>query len=159
MIDLLNKLADLLRNLLGLVKELPMPPQQNIPIDPDALLPWDTLEGAHHNVRALCDLEGLTYRDKQILTACVKVESNFDPKAIHYNRDTNYKLLSTDFGIVQINDYWHIGAGKDFPTAEYVILHPEECVRFMCKYFKRNGHLNAWVAYTTGAYQRWLNKV
>jgi hypothetical protein len=65
-------------------------------------------------------------------------------------------LSSTDFGIVQANDYWHIGPGKYFPSVEYVFTHPEECVRWMCRYYKTHGHLNAWCSYTSGAYKQYL---
>ncbi len=128
-------------------------------MNPDALLAWDTIEGAHHNVRAICDLVGLTFDQKQILTACVKVESGFDINAVHINRDGRGHILSTDYGIVQINDYYHIGAGKEFPTIEYVLANPEDCVRWMCTYYKTHGNLAAWVSCTSGAFKQWLGRV
>lgn len=144
-------------------KTMPNPPKEN----PDTLLPWDDLLGSdtnRHNVRVICDLVSLTYQQKEVLTACVKVESDFRTRITHANYTITAAngvkhLSSTDYGIVQINDYWHIGVGKDFPSPEYVLDNPEACVRFMCNYYKANGHLNAWVSFTSGAYKDWLGKV
>jgi hypothetical protein len=123
----------------------PLTPTRN----PDALqTPWSDPVVAHHNVRALCDLEGLTgtelinghhWLKKDILTACVFHESGFKVNAVNHNtelvdsgeKDANgkpilvRKVTSSDFGIVQINDYWHIGPGKDFPSVEYVLENPK----------------------------------
>lgn len=142
-------------------------PSPTDPKDPDYVYPdWSIVPNAHHNVRAICDLEGLNWEQKQILAACVYQESQFKIGAHHENyafhKDGTRYLSSTDYGIVQINDYWHIegfGPGHDFPSVEYVYGHPEECVRWMAKYYKQHGHLNAWCSYTTGAYKPWLNKV
>lgn len=129
-------------------------------MNPDVLLPdWSIIPAAHHNVRAICDLEGLDHEQKQILTACVYVESGFDINAVHYNKNGQGEITSTDFGIVQVNDYWHIGSGKDFPTVDYVMSHPEECVRWMARYYKQHGNLNAWVSFSAGLYQKYLGKV
>lgn len=133
-------------------------------MDVDFIYPdWSITANAHHNVRALADLEGLTYDQKQVLAACVYQESEFMIGATHANyiftSDGERRLSTTDYGIVQVNDYWHIGKGKDFPSVEYVMGHPEECVRWMCRYYKQHGHLNAWVSYTSGAYKQWLNRV
>jgi len=133
-------------------------------VNPDALgAPWSDTVIAHHNVRALCDLEALSYDQKEVLTACVYVESAFRINATHQNTvieaDGTRKVTSTDFGIVQVNDYYHIGAGKDFPSTDYVLANPEICVRWMARYYKTHGNLNAWCSYTSGAYKRWLGKV
>jgi len=60
---------------------------------------------------------------------------------------------------VQINDYYHIGTGKDFASVDYVMRNPEACIRYMCAYYKRFGNLNAWVSFTSGAYKKYLGKV
>jgi len=157
----------------------PPAPQPN----PDALQsPWSDPVIAHHNVRALCDLEGITgteqingthWLKKDILTACVYQESQFRINAKHENtvmedtgeKDANAKpilvrkVASTDWGIVQINDYWHIGPGKDFPSVDYVLSNSELDVRYMCRYYKEHGHLNAWCSYSTGAFKQHLGKV
>lgn len=126
---------------------------------PDTFLDWNTIEGAHHNTRVCCDLEGLNYDQKQVLTACVRVESGFNIGAVHANRDGQGRILSTDYGIAQINSYWNIGPGKAFPSAEYVLSHPEECIRFMCRSYKELGDLRLWCSYTSGEFKNWLNRV
>lgn len=140
----------------------PAPPQSN----PDALLPWDNVPGSEanrHNVRAICDLEGLTYTQKEVLAACVKVESDFETQIVHpnfaFNSEGMKYLASTDYGICQINDFWHIGPTKEFPSSEFVLANPEACVQFMARYYKAHGHLNAWVSYTSKAYLKYLGKV
>lgn len=136
------------------------PPVVPSVVNPDALLPdWSIIPAAHHNVRAICDIEGLTYKQKQVLTACVYIESGFIITAVHQNRDGKGQVLSTDYSLVQVNDYWHIGIGKDFPSVAYVMSHPEEQVRWMCQYYKQHGNLNNWCSFTSGAYLRVLGKV
>lgn len=135
-----------------------MPTQPKV-LDPDILLDWSFIESAHHNVRATCDLMGLSWNQKQVLTACVKVESGFDIRAIHRNKNEMGQVWSTDYGIVQINDYFHIGVGKDFSSVEYVLNNPAACVKYMCEYYKKHGHLNAWASFTSGAYKAVLGKV
>lgn len=142
------------------------PPLQVIldPVEPvdiehtDELYPdWNTPERARHNVRALCDLGGLNHQQKEILTACVKEESGFlvNPKP-NQNKDEHGKVWSTDWGIVQINDHFHIGPGKDFPSVDYVLTHPQVCVQWMINYYLSHGDLGAWVSYTSGAYKKHL---
>ena len=134
----------------------------------DTLLPWNMgyVNGDpnnHHNVRVLCDLCSLTEEQKNILTACVRVESDFNTQITHSNYAYTLEgvkfVASTDFGIVQINSYWNIGDGKPFPSSEYVLQNPEACVRFMCNYYKQNGNLDLWCSYTSGAYLKFLGKV
>ena len=132
--------------------------------NPDVLSPdWSDPIQAHHNVRVLCDLTGLTYEQKEVLTACVAIESNFLINAVHPNyafrSDGTKYIASTDYGIVQVNDYWHIGEGKDFPSVEYVLANPQACVQWMCNYYKQNGNLNAWCSFTSGAYKSRLGTV
>lgn len=132
-------------------------------MNPDIILPWALSMTAHHNVRALCDLMGLSYEQKQVLTACVYIESGFHVNAEHqnfkFNADGSRTLESTDYGIVQVNDYWHIGPGKEFPNVAFVLANPEACVRWMCRYYKEHGNLNAWCSFTSGAYKRVLGTV
>lgn len=121
---------------------------------PHTLL-WDTPENVRHSVRVMCDESGLSVSDKNTLCACVEVESNFNTQAVHVNKDANGKTLSTDYGIVQINDFYHIGPGKDFPSADYVLSHPEECVAYMIKMMKA-GKLDLWVSFSSGLYKKYL---
>ena len=129
--------------------------------NPDALLPWDDLLDSpnnHHNVRALCDLEGLTFAQKEVLTACVKIESDFRTQITHpnfYFDSTGVKHLgSTDYGICQWNSHYH---GSEI-TPDQALNNPEMAVRLMCKYWLA-GRMSQWVSYSSGAYKQWLNKV
>lgn len=138
-------------------------PEQTLNPNPDALLPWNTTQSfSHenfHNVRDICDLEGLTYEQKEILTACVWQESEFmtSPRP-NQNKLQDGTVWSSDFGIVQVNDYFNIGEGKPFPSVEYVITNPEACVRWMARIYKTTGALQPWASFTTGAYKAHLGK-
>lgn len=111
--------------------------------NPDLLFAWDTPENCRHNVRAIADLEGLTLDEKNDFSSTVHCESNYNPKCIHPNI-INGHISSTDFGILQINDYWHIGPGKDFPSSDFVLNNPEACVRWGAKQWKA-GNGKMWV--------------
>ncbi len=118
----------------------PIPP---VVPNPDVLGPWDTPANCRHNVRVIADMEGLTVDKKDDFSKTIHCESNYNPKCIHPNI-VNGHVSSTDFGIAQINDYWHIGPGKDFPSSDYVLNNPEACVRWMAKqWLAGNGRL--WV--------------
>lgn len=128
----------------------------------DTLTTWDTSENNRHNVRVLCDLSGLDLHSKNIITACVEQESNFynylpitNQPVKHVNLNRDGTVASTDWGIVQINDYYHIGIGKDFPSVEYVMQNPDKCVQFMIDCYKE-GKLFLWSSYKTGAYLRYM---
>lgn len=45
----------------------------------------------------------------QILKAIAKVESNFNPRAVNWNKNGTY-----DFGVMQINSSWYYTLGKDW---------------------------------------------
>lgn len=145
----------------------PSIPANPPPMNPDELLPWNTTTRLSHenwhNVRALCDLEGLSHEQKEVLTACVWRESEFmtNPRP-NQNKLKDGTVWSSDFGIVQVNDYWNIGPGKPFPTVQFVINSPEACVRWMARYYKQHGNLgvgsSGWASFTTGAYKQFLGK-
>jgi hypothetical protein len=150
------------------LKTAPMPPTaplppKPLPMNPDTLLPWNTTSSLshenYHNVRVICDLVGLTYAQKEILTACVWQESDFmtNPRP-NQNKTLSGKVWSTDYGIVQVNDYYNIGTGKPFPNVQYVLNNPEACVRWMAGIMKSTGKLQPWASYTTGAYKKYLGK-
>jgi soluble lytic murein transglycosylase-like protein len=44
-----------------------------------------------------------------ILKAIAKVESNFNPRAVNWNKNGTY-----DFGVMQINSSWYYTLGKDW---------------------------------------------
>lgn len=125
-------------------------------VDPDSIVyPWDTPAHMFHNTRVLADLAGLSVDDKNVLSACIYQESQFNNGAINHNRDSAGKILSTDWGLCQINDYYHIGEGKDFPTVQYVLENPDKVVAWMIAQ-QQHGGLKQWVSYTSGAYKAWL---
>lgn len=125
-----------------------VPKPENSPVAETLL--WNTPQHAFHSTRVVCDEIGLSYPQKNILCACVFQESRFSNKAVGKNAH------STDWGIVQINDHFNIGVGKPFPSVEYVLEHPEECVRWMARIYKNTGALQPWSSFTSGAYTQWL---
>lgn len=151
--------------------QIPHPDVQNGPVSPAApspsanpdsySYPWDTPEHSYHNARVLCDEAGLTVEEKNVLCACIYQESGFynyrpDGEPIkHENLNDDGSVSSTDWGLCQVNDYFHIGAGKDFPSVDYVMAHPNTVVEWMIKKYKA-GQLSQWSSYVTGAYRQWL---
>lgn len=131
----------------------PKPPTVN----PDTLLPWDTTSvRSHanwHNVRVICDQEGLTHEQKEDLCATVWAESEFYTKARLDNKDKRGNVWSVDAGICQWNSYWH---GKEISTEE-AFNDPEKAVRLMCAYWKR-GQQNQWVGHSSGNYKQYLGR-
>lgn len=122
---------------------------------------WSTIEAARHSVRVICDEEGLTVKQKNDLCATIGGESGWQsyyltgPKkgqpVIRENM-RNGKLWSTDRGICQWNDYYH---SKEI-SPEDAQNNNEKAVRLMCRYAKK-GQLKQWVAYSSGAYLKYLN--
>lgn len=146
--SLMQYIIDLCQNCILLLKQLQVgtfPPSSTE-------LAWDTRGNCSHSVRVLCDKSGLTVNEKNIIWACVKQESNFltNPKP-NENMDDSGHVWSTDYGIVQINDYYHIGKGKDFPSVQCVLDNPQACVQWMIDMYKE-GKLYMWSSYSTGAY-------
>lgn len=127
------------------------------PPNSDVLVPdWSIPKNAYHNTRVLCDLSGLTVEEKNIICACVFQESRFlvNPKP-NQNKDAQGKVWSIDYGIVQINDWYHIGVHKDFPSVQYVLENPQKCVQWMIDMYKAN-RLGMWASYSSNAYRQWL---
>ena len=77
--------------------------------------------GEHYNVSA------------DLLRAIAKVESNFDPNAYHENTNQYGKVISRDYGLMQINSSWFERLGE-FSINESNIYTP--CLNVM---------LGAWV--------------
>jgi hypothetical protein len=156
---------------------MPMP-EPTLPPAPAPLL-WDTPENARHSIRVICDeelpiertvlVDGLYYLPKDVITACIRQESRFrnlradgTPTRLE-NLDKAGRVWSTDWGICQVNDYWHIkGHGKpewdvrkEWESVEEVVANPEKVVRWMIRMYKA-GQLGQWVSYSSGAYVRYL---
>lgn len=121
---------------------------------PPVLL-WDTPRHAYHSTRVLCDEMGLNVAQKNEICATIYAESEFKNGAVCINEDLNGKETSRDVGLCQWNSYWHTGVGKTFPSPEYVVAHPEEAVRKMIEFYKA-GHINLWVAHSSGRYAQFL---
>lgn len=129
-----------------------MPPS----IDTPQPLPWDTQQKAYHGTRVLCDLAGLSVEEKNIICACIFQESRFKVNALNINKGSKGQTLSTDYGLCQVNDYYHIGVNKDFPSVEYVVQNPDKVVAWMIRMYQ-HGMLKQWVSYSSGAYKQWLS--
>lgn len=144
-------------------KDEPQPPQAPVePPKPTYL--WDTKEHARHSVRVICDEMGLTVQQKNDLCATVGAESGWQSyyltglkkgQPVKRENKKGGIVWSTDWGISQINDWYHIGKGKEFPSVEYVLNNPEAVIRWMCKMWKA-GHADWWIAYKSGAYRAYL---
>lgn len=155
--------------------QAPPTPVQPAPIQAPSTpaLLWDTPQNSRHSVRVVCDDRGLSltktflasngkyYVPKDVICAVIEGESQFynylsgkPLKKINYEKDGK-TVSSTDWGICQINDYYHIGTGKDFPSVDYLMAHPQEAVAFMVDMMKA-GRLTLWVAYLNGSYEKYL---
>lgn len=131
---------------------------QPAPMDPDSIIyPWDTPAHCYHNTRVIADKIGLSLAQKNILCACIYQESQFKMTAINKNRAADGTVLSTDWSLCQVNDHYHIGPGKDFPSVQYVLENPDKVVAWMAGILKQTGKLQPWVSYTSGAYLHWLS--
>jgi hypothetical protein len=88
-----------------------------------APLSWEVPKEAFKLTRIMCDELGLTYEQKNILCACIYQESGFKNRKadgspiINQNADSSGKVWSTDYGICQVNDYWHIGRARPSPRS------------------------------------------
>lgn len=125
-------------------------------------LDWETQKDSYHAVRVLCDRAGLSLEEKNTICACIYQESQFfnhlpnGQPVKHENKSAQGTTLSTDWGLCQINDYWHIGPTKDFPTVQYVLDNPDKIVSYMIDMYQHN-LLRLWSSYSSGAYRKWLN--
>lgn len=127
-------------------------------IDPDSYMnPWDTPSHIYHNVRVLCDKAGLTLQEKNILCACIYQESRFNNNAMNHNKNSGGIILSTDYGLCQVNDYYHVApTGTPFPSVAYIQQNPQAVVEWMITMYQ-HGCLKQWVSYSSGAYAQWLH--
>lgn len=135
----------------------PTSPPLPTPTNPDVLVTdWSQPKNAYHNVRVLCDLAGLSVAQKNLICACVYQESEFKNTAIDHDRNEEGVITSTDWGLCQINDFYQVGPGKPFSSAQEIVDNPQQAVQFMIDMFLA-GHLNLWVSYSSRAYVPWLN--
>lgn len=155
-------------------KPLPLPPPAPAPVPPAPPAPtpppapkydWSTKAAARHSVRVICDELGLTLEQKDTLCATVGGESGWQSyylagakkgQPVKLENKVNGQVWSTDWGISQINDHYHIGPGKSFASVEFVLNNPEAVIRWMCKQWKA-GNRNWWIAYKSGLYKQYLS--
>ncbi len=134
---------------------------------------FDTPTEAEHSVRLLCDAEALSWEQKNELAGTIWGESRFKnfkedgTPLVHLNYEEhedgtfildaegNKILSSTDYGLCQINDHYHIGAGKDFPSVDYVMQNPRKVVEWMINMYKA-GKINLWDAHLNGSYKNYI---
>lgn len=133
----------------------PQPAPVKASESPESALLWDTPANVRHSVRVLCDNSNLPVADKNIVCAVIEAESGFNNNAINLNKNTQGVVTSTDYGICQINDHYHIGPGKDFVSVDYVLTHEQEVVEWMIGLYKA-GKINLWSAYNDGRYKAYL---
>lgn len=136
--------------------EIPPVTPEIAPVSPDSIVyEWDTPQHNYHNIRVLCDEADLTVEEKNLICECIYQESQFINSAKHENKDASGQILSTDWGLCQINDYYHcLPHGTPFESAQYVVNHPSAAVQFMISMYK-NGGLKQWVSFSSGAYKQW----
>lgn len=177
LIALLQRIGDALENHLQSI--FPRPdwdePIENVPMNQPITPPpppkpapkylWDTAEAARHSVRVIADEEGLAPHDKNEMCATVGAESGWQsyylqgPKRgqpVKLENLKNGKVWSTDWGIAQINDYWWVRAFPQFPSGQYILDHPEECIRWMCRRWKTPANRPQWIAYKNGSFKNYL---
>src|SRR3990167_8209214 len=156
------QLAILVEKVSNKTPEKPVKPSENAPPPIPPVLPvklkWGTPAEARHSSRVIMDEYNLIWREKDILCAVLEAESGFNPTSVNHNLNG-----TIDYGLGQYNDgrskqgvpYW-IGPGADFKDKEEVINNPEKNVRVMIREYKKYGYPKWWVAYTSGAYRRYL---
>lgn len=135
------------------------PPQspETVPIVPVAdQLAWDTPKHAWHAVRVLCDQAKLSLEEKNRICACIYQESQFYNYFMSGQPVIHKNPTSTDWGICQVNDHYHIGPTLDFPSVDFVMKNPDKVVQWMIGKYKA-GQLKQWVSYSSGEYKQWLS--
>lgn len=110
---------------------------------------WDNQTLARMSVREICDDEGLSVAEKNLICAVIQAESGFKIDAVNKNSDN-----SVDYGICQLNSYWYIQRMK-LVTKEQALGDPEFCVRLMIKRY-RKGFLKDWAAFNNNSYKKYL---
>ena len=157
LINLMTRLVDALKdksttNIVTVPVEEPL--DVPVPVDPEKYN-WSGITESKHSVRVICDEQGLSLEGKNLICAVIQAESNFNINATNKNKNKAGVTVSTDWGICQINDYYHVGSGKAFSSVQEILDNPEKSVIFMIKMY-RAGKLGLWVAYLNGSYKKYL---
>lgn len=149
----MTKLKEILQALIDIIKALRAQPALQPKVEPKVELPPEVVEkiieppveSINDLIYRICKEEGLSKDLTNQLWNTIKGESNFNPRAINHNKDKYGKILSTDYGLCQWNDYYHIGKNKTIPTVE-LAYDPEYSVRKMAQFF-RAGKQRLWMAW------------
>lgn len=126
--------------------------QLNVPVPqiviPDQHLPEKApeVETPQQMVLRVCKEENMGEILTDQIYRTVQCESNFYSHAKRENKGENGKVLSTDWGICQYNDYYYIGPEKPIPSIDVALNDPEFCVRVMCRMFKQ-GRARDWICW------------
>lgn len=134
----------------------PPVPEAPKPVVRVAKAGWETPSTARHSTRVICDNNGLTLEQKNLICAIIMAESGFKIFAKNVNSNT-----SADYSLCQFNDgpptgeKWWIGKGKAFESVEDVYANPERQIKIMINALKNN-KLHLWAAYNNGSYKKYL---
>ena len=136
-------------------KPKPMPQPDPIPT-PQPEVPkydWSNPTTSRHSVRVICDEEGLTFDEKELICATIECESGFDKNRTNKNADG-----TVDYGICQMNTHWYIGKGKPIASIDEAINDCEKCVRVMIHAYqgKLPGYrLKNWVCFSGNYFKKY----
>jgi len=126
---------------------------QEIPDKP--VCDFSTPEKARLSTIRICAEKGLNQTQTETICGVIACESGFNINAKNENKDKNGKVLSTDFGICQYNDYYYIGENKPIPSIDVALHDPEFCVKIMIDIYlgKISGRrIKDWVCFSSGKY-------
>ncbi len=169
--DTLNGLLERLKKLLNelLKKELPKP-IDSVPIEvkPEKIdwRKWYVGRGwkeyaeegkkeAFRMAKRKCEEAGFDEKRTTEFLATIMAESGWNVFCINENK-INGKVVSTDFSLTQLNDYWYLRPRN--LTGEQVMNNPELAVDIMIDGWKR-GREDDWIAHRNGGYRNFLKNV
>ena len=92
-----------------------------------------------------------------LLRAIAKVESNFNPKAYNENKNQHGKVISRDFGLMQINSTW-FDRLREFSINETNIYNPCLNVMFGAWVLSSNFDSHGYNWNSVGAYNAGFSK-
>lgn len=102
----------------------------------------------------ICKEQKLIQEDINILAAIITAESNWNARAVNYNRGG-----TVDYGLVQWNNYWS-WTREQIIHPNIALNNPRVAIEKMIEIFKQNGYgkngLGRWTTYRTGIYLRYL---
>ncbi len=168
---ILAKLLELLEKLLPLVKKTEV--IDNVPIVPTPQwtpvnewdvqnrskkfgdYPLDKKKKLFIMARQVCLDKNLSPQMTAELLATIFGESFWNPFCQNENK-VNGKVVSTDFGLTQLNDFYFLKPRK--MTGEEAMLNPKLCVEIMADNFKQ-GHADYWIAHRNQSFRAYLGKV